>query len=157
MEHLPLVTRLNTARDTTLTMRMSLDSVAIRIIGAQVVRLGDRAQASPYTLRSYGRELITRENRATVGELVDRLMLVPPDPSKRQKMSAEDACVFYDDNKIAPAMLDGMYPELVERVEIYQHGAMIRVYSKRYVMSLAAQPSLRTITYMPIGMGTVCG
>lgn len=157
MEYLPAVVRFNSARDTTLTVRMAIDSVAMRVMGAQVIRLHDRAQGSQFAMRAFNREAIVRERRSTVGELVDRLMLVPFNPATRQGRSPEDACVFYDDRKIAPGMLDGMYPEVIERVEVYNQGGMIRVYSKRYVMSLMARGQLKTVTYLQTGLGTVCG
>jgi hypothetical protein len=53
-------------------------------------------------------------------------------------------------------MLLGIYPELVERVEVYAHGAMIRVYSKRYVMSLTGQDQLKRVLYLNIGLHPVC-
>ena len=46
--------------------------------------------------------------------------------------------------------------EIVERVEVYARGGMIRVYSKRYVMSLMGQDQLRAVLYLPIGMRPVC-
>jgi hypothetical protein len=156
MEHLPIQVPFDARRDTTLTIKLAIDSVAVRMMARQVTRLEKRSQSEPYTVRSFNRDEIARENRSTVGELVDRLMLVPNDPRRRAGRSADEACVFYDDRKIAPGMLDGMYPELVERVEIYRRGAMIRVYSKRYVMSLSGQEMLRKVVYIPVVTMTVC-
>ena len=156
MEHLPVQLQLDAKRDTTVTIRLPIDSLAVRIMQAQAARLQRRSNAEPYVVRSYDRDLIARENRSTVGELVDRMLLRPWNPRARAAQSADDACVFYDDKKIAPGMLDGMYPELVERVEVYARGAMIRVYSKRYVISLAAREMLPTVTYLATGLRPFC-
>ena len=157
VEHLPIQLQLDARRDTTLTIRLPIDSVAVRMMEVQAKRLSKRSQSTPLPVRQFGREDITREARGTVGELVDRLNLAPPRTLRaRSVMSAGDACVFLDDRKIAPGMMDGLYPELIERVEIYQRGAMIRIYSKRYVMSLAGQDLLRGIKYIRAGTGVVC-
>ncbi|HET9424428.1 MAG TPA: carboxypeptidase regulatory-like domain-containing protein [Gemmatimonadaceae bacterium] len=157
IEHLPLQVTFTARRDTTLRLKLEADSVALRMIANQVVRLADRAEAEPYTIRTWNRELIERERRATIGETVDRMMVRPYDPGRRAQQSADDACVFLDDRRIAPGMLDGLYPELMERIEVYRNGAMIRVYSKRYVMSLVAQANLPKVTYIPTGLRPVCG
>jgi hypothetical protein len=156
VEHVPVHVMFDARRDTTLKIRLPIDSVAIRMMAEQAKRLSKRSQSTPLPIRQFGRDDIAREARGTVGELVDRLNLAPPGMRGRNAKSADEACVFYDDRKIAPGMMDGLYPELVERVEIYQRGAMIRIYSKRYVMSLAGQELLRGIKYFRAGMGVVC-
>lgn len=156
IEHVPIVVSFNATRDTVLHIKLPIDSVAVRMLATQSSRLAERARAVPYTTRAYNADLIAKERRSTVGELVDRMLLAPYDPRRRAALTADDACVFYDDIKVAPAMLDGMAPETVQRVEIYQHGAMIRVYSKRYVLGLLKEPLLRAVTYLPIGMRVAC-
>jgi hypothetical protein len=49
-----------------------------------------------------------------------------------------------------------MVPELIERVEVYKGGAMIRVYTKRYVASLINTAGLQKVMYLPIGLGLSC-
>jgi hypothetical protein len=156
LEHVPVVVTLDAMRDTTIAVKLPIDSVAVRMMAVQAMRLAERARSQPYVLRAYNADLIAKENRSTVGELVDRMMVVSYDPRRRAETSPDDACVFYDDRKVAPAMLDGMSPEIIQRVEIYAHGGMIRVYSKRYVMSLTRRANLRLVTYLPIGLRTAC-
>lgn len=155
IEHLPVQLQLNPSRDTTIKLRMPIDSVAIRMISQQVVRLSKRSQSTPLPIKQFGNKDIQREARGTVGELIDRLNLSRPGRYARNLQSADEACVFYDDRKIAPGVLDAMYPEVIERVEIYRRGAMIRVYSKAYVMSLVGQQLLRGIKYIQMPNGTV--
>ena len=156
IEHVPVVVSFDARRDTTVTVKLPIDSVAVRMLAVQAMRLAERARAQPYVLRAYDADRIAKEGRGTVGELVDRMMVVPYDPRRRSQASAESACVFLDDNKIPPAMLDGMLPEILQRIEIYQHGAMIRVYTKRYVLGLTQQAIIRNVTYLPIGLSPVC-
>jgi hypothetical protein len=156
MEHLPVQIQLNPSRDTTIKLRMRIDSVAVRMIAQQVTRLQKRSQAVPHTLKYADSERIQNEARTSIAEMVDKLLIRPMNRRTLTGQSANDACVFYDDKKIPPGMLLGIYPELVERVEVYARGAMIRVYSKRYVMALTAQGELRKVLYLNAGMRPVC-
>ena len=156
VEHLPVQVAFDARRDTTVNFRLPIDSVAVKMMARQAERLAKRSQSTPLPIKQFGRDDIAREARGTVGELVDRLNLASPGMRGRNAQSADEACVFYDDRKIAPGMMDGLYPELIERVEIFQRGAMIRIYSKRYVLSLAGQDVLRGIKYIRAGMGVVC-
>ena len=157
MEHLPVQLQFNASTDTSLKIRMPTDSVALRMIAQQVVRLRKRSQAVPHAVKYADRRMIQLEARGNISEMVDKLLVRPVNPARWMRdQSADDGCVFYDDKKIAPAQLLGIYPELIERVEIYARGGMIRVYSKRYVMSLMGQEQLRKVLYLPIGLRPVC-
>lgn len=155
-EHLPAVIHFNARRDTTLRVKLAIDSVAIRMIGHQVLRLTERAASSPYVVLDYGRKDMERQRTATVGEFIDRQLFRPPGRKTRGGQSADDACVFLDDRKIAPGMLDGILSDLVERVELYRKGEMIRVYSRKYVRSLIAKDNLPKATFIPTGLRPAC-
>jgi hypothetical protein len=155
-EHLPRVVQLDLTRDTTIRVLMAVDSLALRMIAAQVTRLTTRSEASPFTTRGYNREDMAREHTGSIGEFIDRMMFKPPDPRRRAAQSADDACVFVDDRRVAPGVIDGILPELIERVEVYARGGMIRVYTKRYVMSLVGQENLPKPMYMPTGFRPTC-
>jgi len=159
VEHLPRTIQFDARRDTTVTMRLAIDSVAIRMKDRQVMRLNDRSYSQPYMIRSYNRQAIEQEGQAMLGYVIDRMMVKSPSSQERNARnvkSADEGCYFLDDKKVVFAVLDGQYPELVERVEIYGGGAMIRVYTKRYVLSLAGQPLLKKVTYIPTGMSVIC-
>jgi hypothetical protein len=156
IEHLPVQMQLNPSRDTSIKMRMPTDSVAVRMIAQQVTRLQERSQAVPHNVRYADAKRIQNEARTSIAEMVDKLLIRPMNRRTMNGQSADEACVFYDDKKIPPGMLLGIYPELVERVEVYAHGAMIRVYSKRYVMSLTGQDQLKRVLYLNIGLHPVC-
>jgi hypothetical protein len=155
-EHLPVRIEFEATRDTNFRVKMGIDSISLRMLALQVMRLEKRAQSVPYTMRSFNRNLIEEHRVMSIGEFVDRKLSRAPDLRRRQLLPASAACVFVDDNKVPPAMLDGMIPELIERVEVYKGGAMIRVYTKRYVSSLAGKSRLENVMYLPIGMGISC-
>jgi hypothetical protein len=156
VEHLPVQVQVNPSRDTSIKIRMPTDSVAVRMVAQQVTRLHKRSLAVPHNLKYADHEMIQREARTSIADMVDKLLIRPMNRRSMNSASAEDGCVFYDDKKIPPAMLLGIYPELIERVEVYARGGMIRVYSKRYVMSLMGQDQLRKVLYLPIGTHPVC-
>jgi hypothetical protein len=104
-EYLPTMVEFEASRDTTLRIRMRIDSTALRIIAVQVARLEARTRSIPFALRSAGREDIARQRASTAGELIDRLMYRSYDPARRAATSADDACVFYDDMRYAMSLM----------------------------------------------------
>ena len=155
-EHLPARVEFDATRDTSFRVKMGIDSVALRMVAMQVRRLQVRMQSFPMTVRAFNRDRIMEHPVMTVGEFVDRSVHRLPNRAARAIQSAQSACVFVDDRKVEPAMIDGLLPELIERVEVYNNGSMIRVYTKRYVASLVARAGLGKATYMSIGTGVVC-
>jgi hypothetical protein len=135
---------------------MGVDSVALRMIAMQVKRLQVRMQSFPFTVRAFNRDRLMEHPVMSVGEFVDRSLHRLPNAAKRAIQPAQSACVFVDDRKVEPAMIDALLPELIERVEVYQNGVMVRVYTKRYVASLIGKTGLGKATYMSIGTGVVC-
>jgi hypothetical protein len=156
-EYLPAVISFDARRDTAFRVKLVIDTVARRMIARQINRLDERAEAQPYDIRAFTREDFDRERAESIGRFIGR-QLFRPQFTQREQMaqSASDACVFYDDRRIPPQMLQGILPELVERVEFYRRGAMIRVYSKRYVRSLIVKEVLPKLTYIPTGFGPMC-
>jgi hypothetical protein len=156
MEHLPVAIQFTAMRDTSVKIRMPIDSVALRMMELQVGRLKKRAQGSEFTVKYADRKDIAREARSAISEMVEKLLVMRFDRPRTMQKSADESCVFYDDRKIAPGMMFGIYPELIERVEVYNRGGMIRIYSKRYVMSLMAQDQLKKPVYLLTGLGVFC-
>lgn len=154
-EHLPVRVAFDAGRDTSFRVKMGVDSVALRMIAMQVKRLQVRMQSFPFTVRAFNRDRLMEHPVMSVGEFVDR-SLHRPNAGRRAIQSAQSACVFVDDRKVEPAMIDALLPELIERVEVYQNGVMVRVYTKRYVASLIGKTGLGKATYMSIGTGVVC-
>ena len=157
MEHLPVAVQFSATRDTSVgKIRMPIDSVALRMIAQQVERLKRRSMGSEFSVKYADRKDIAREARSAISEMVEKLLLHRLDRRRTMQQSATESCVFYDDQKIAPGMLFGIYPELIERVEVFHRGGMVRIYSKRYVMSLLAKEELKKPVYIVTPGGIFC-
>lgn len=175
-EHLPRILHLEALRDTSVVVRMAVDSVALRMIAVQVGRLAERAAALPMPTTSLNRDAIKRENALTVNELLNRRLHENPASTREQNTkSADEGCFFLDDMKVSRGVFDGVVPELVERIEIYRmtsdvptfrgrsssarnlgSAGMVRVYTKRYVATLARRGNLQRIMYMTSGLRRTC-
>jgi hypothetical protein len=155
-EHLPVRLEFDASRDTAFRVKMAVDSVALRMIKLQVMRLQQRAQSAPYSVRSFNREAIGAHHVSSIGLFLDRKVTKPIPPRIKARLSAMDACYFIDDNRVEPAMFDSLEPELIERAEVYKDGGMVRVYTKRYVASLINKTGLQKLSYMPIGLRPSC-
>jgi hypothetical protein len=154
-EHLPVRVELDLSRDTSFRVKMGVDSIALRMIALQVMRLEKRAQAVPFTMHSYNRAAIMEHPVMSMGEFVARKTFQKYDP-RRPVRSALDTCYFIDDNRVMREVLEAMLPELIERIEIYAKGNMIRVYTKRYVSSLISQQGIGKVAYVPTSTRTTC-
>jgi hypothetical protein len=156
MEHLPTRVQLFVEGDTTVDIMMGVDSVAIRLLDRQARRLASRAESMPYSVNELDRDDIRSVRLPSIGELVRR-QLPPGLVDWKYPYVAGGHCIMLDDSPVQYAVLLGVPPELIERVEIYGHKArLISVYSKRYVASLMGKPALPPIRYSENGMSTVC-
>lgn len=157
LEYLPMRVEFVAERDTTLDLRLEVDSVALRMIAQQVRRLEVRANSVPYSLDALGRDEIMRAGVPTVAELLRRRLppgVIPDTPGLLERSSI---CVVFDDMPSSLAEVAATPPELIERIEIVGYrGRMIRVYSRRYVARLMRVRVLQPIGFMDIGLGTLC-
>jgi len=146
IEYLPEAIEFDATADTTLRFDMRIDSVGIRLIQRQVRRLEQRAEAEPYRVRALNRDDIARAGAPDVAELIRRNLPIHAVP---QRPPYDGMCVIYNDARMPFEMLIGMPPELVERIEVLGFdGAMIRVYSKRYVAGLMRRTKLPTSMFL---------
>jgi hypothetical protein len=155
-EHLPIAIQFVPMRDTVIDIPMEVDSVALRMIDAQVKRLDNRANAVPYARHTLDRDGIARWRLPTLWGLI-RSQLSPklfePDPPFPP---AVEMCLVLDEVPVDWYVLSSTPPELVERLEIYgSDGRMIRAYTKRYVASLMGKEIPR-IGYAQNGIHRFC-
>ena len=157
VEHVPVTLQLDAFKDTMITFRLPIDSTALRMISQQVQRLQNRAQSFPLALRALGRKDIVAQHTINMGELLRRQLFVKDvSPKNRAPLAA---CVYLDDKPVDDQALDGLDPEMFERIEFIGSGTtpkIIAVYTKRYVFSLARQASLNGVRYQQNGTGIVC-
>jgi hypothetical protein len=157
IEHVPVTIQLDALRDTTITFKLPTDSTALRMIARQVQRLQNRAQSFPLALRALGRKDIVDQHTIDLGDLLRRqVFMKETEPRKRRPLAA---CVYLDDRPVDDQALDGLDPEMFERIEIIGSTTtpkIIAVYTKRYVYSLARQASLNGVRYQQNGTSIVC-
>ena len=120
VEFLPARIALITEADTSLTVEMEPDPVGIRMVAEQAQKLEARSRGQPY-------------RRRVLGE--DRLALLPSWTmyevgSRELKMSKRS----WNRGGVRGGRPSG--PGEVARVEIYDDGGMVRIYTKRYLVSL---------------------
>jgi hypothetical protein len=177
LEHLPLRVELALNRDTTFRVPLGIDSIALRMTAIQVKRLEERSRAISMPTTALNRQAIKREGASTLHELLSRRIYEDPMLARKSFDSPpEDGCYFVDDVKVARGVLDGMIPELVERIEIYRGAGapppkftsrpktdrnfgtaqMVRIYTKRFVATLPRQTNLPPVLYMGTGLKPTC-
>jgi hypothetical protein len=154
-EHLPVRVELDLSRDTSFKVKMSVDSLALRMIAVQVKRLEKRAQSVPYQMRSYNRNLINEHRIMAMGDFLAQHGVVASD-WRRSVIAGGAGCYFVDDVKVDKGVVLQQIPELIERVETYKRGGMIRIYTKRYVASLIGRDGLLSMKYIPTGFSPTC-
>ena len=154
-EHLPVRVEMDVTRDTSFRVKMSVDSIALRMIAIQVRRLEKRAQSVPYQMRSYNRNLITEHRVMALGDFLAQRGVVDLD-WRRLAGGLSPGCYFVDDIKVDKAVVLMQDPQLIERVETYRKGGMIRAYTRRYVGSLIGREGLQDVRYIPTGLKGTC-
>jgi hypothetical protein len=156
-EHLPTRIELDAGGDTSVKVRLGVDSIALRMIAMQVKSLDTRSHALAMPKTVFNRDLIAREPTISIGDLITRKTYEDPIVLTKRPQSPDQGCFFLDDRKVERAVFGTIPSELVERVEIYRQTGgsasmpprMIRVYTKRYVASLPRRETLPRVVYMP--------
>jgi hypothetical protein len=176
-EHLPAQVELDLVHDTVFRVRMGVDSVALRMTAMQVRRLEQRSHGIAMPTTSLNRDALQREGASNLYELLMRRIYADQYAMRQTFVNPPDsACYFVDESKVALQTLEGMQPELVERIEIYRSAGapapslgrrsagtrnfgtvkMVRIYTKRYVSTLPRQDVLPRIVYMGTGLKPTC-
>lgn len=160
VEYLPARFALITEADTSLNVALEPDSVGIRIIGQQVQKLEARANAVPFAMTVIDREYLEGFPGWTAYEILEfrlRMVRYSRNPFGMTQGGTTRQCIFIDDvQQVDIAVLWSLWSGEVERVEIYDRGGMVRVYTKRYVVSLLGRTP-DPMVYNRTGlMGPVC-
>lgn len=134
--YLPARIAFTPERDTTIVVELADDSVALRMIAAQVQRLDDRSAGRRYNvLPVLDRRDLLNESESG-GSLADVLR-------KRlgSALYGRIACVVVDDSPIRRVQYETMLPDRVERVEILdvpgmRRQFMVRVYTRAFLRDM---------------------
>lgn len=154
---LPARIALITDSDTTLAVALEPDPVGLRILAQQVEKLEARSLGVPFRRETVGREELERYPGWTAFDIVDSRLRTLGRRATGLNPQDMHACLFIDDvQRRYASFLYGLSAGEVERIEIYDGGGMIRVYTQRYLWTLMGrQPP--TLVYMKIGlMGPTC-
>lgn len=150
LEYLPATLEFVVQNDTTVTVALDVDSVGMRLVAQQVVRLENRSMSIPHPIRAVNRDRIRQSGTSTIGELIHRLR--PGSTFDRRAVEPFEQCVLLDDMRVGLEDVVNIPPELIERVEVLgRRGSMVRVYTRRYVARLMRIPTLPVIIFSEHG------
>lgn len=153
VERLPARIALITESDTTLTVELEVDSVGVRMIAQEDERLEGRAQSVPLAMTAIGPEDLARREMTPIMDMLrSRVSHRYLDRTFHRRLTTP--CLFIDDRRASGEEIETLYAGEVNRVEVYGHGEMIRVYTTQYVASMA--PLMPKIVYSESGLSTVC-
>ncbi len=160
VEYFPARIALITEADTSLTVEMEPDPVAVRMVDQLRQKLETRSKSLPHQLSEIDRQDLADYPGWSVYEIVDaRLKTVrfSSNPFGMTEGGTTPQCVFIDDVRLLHlALLRGLTAGEVERIEIYDRGGMIRVYTRRFVIGLLGREP-GPMFYNKTGlMGPVC-
>jgi len=157
IEYLPARIALITEADTSLTVEMEPDSVAIRLLAQKAQMLEARSLSLPVRQRVLDKEELARYAAWPAREAIVTHLGMSGTRAFRERMTKDPHCIFIDDRQqFHLAFLWGLGAGEIERVELYDRGRMVRVYTKRYVMGLGAK-ELPPLSYTRGGlMGPIC-
>jgi hypothetical protein len=140
VEYYPARIALITEADTALTIRLEPDPVGVQLIAEQIQMLETRSNRVSRT-----KDVIDREGMAvyagwTIYDMVrTRLNSLGRGRSGpfSERYTGRMACLFIDEVNVGyPSLLKGLTAAEVDRVEIYNRGKMIRVYTKRFLINM---------------------
>jgi hypothetical protein len=143
--YLPYSTMIAAERDTTLRIDLIIDPVSQRMLAAQVERLRKRSQGVNARLELWNGDALARAQGQTLSDYMQQRHLGKP------------ACFFVDDaNRTAwlPDVLTSYLINELDRIEAYDRGLMLRVYTRRYIAKQSNAKALPSIVYMRMGLAS---
>jgi hypothetical protein len=158
IEYRPARIALITEADTSLTIRLEPDPIGIRMLELQAEKLQARSNSIPYSRRVLNEEKLARWSGWSVFEIVERELstMVRRRTTRLDTNTDSPKCLFIDDQPQAFwEFLWGLWPGEVARIEFFDRGEMVRIYTKRYLLRLYGHEP-PPMVYMKIGLGKVC-
>ena len=124
-------------RDTTIRVGLAPDPVGQALLDAAVSRIEVRSRAVPFTRDQWNRNQLTQFPRT-----IEDLLL------QRYGRRINPSCIFVNDNDMSMAgsqLLQTYYTDELERVEVFNRGTMVRLYTRRFVAKQGEGVRLRPI------------
>jgi hypothetical protein len=155
LEYLPAEVSFPPERDTTLTFELAVDPLGRQLLAEQVKRLEIRSRSVAQYRRDQWDRAELQRYRGTVTDLM-----------KTRFGRAGVSCLFIDDLPVAvPAgristgaanqIVETYFADELQRVEIFNKGTMVRLYTRRYLARMGGK-ELRPITLIITPLGPVC-
>jgi hypothetical protein len=149
---MPLRTSVSVFADTTVVVRLELDSIAVKMMQQQVERLETRVKGVGYSLRVVDRDAIRGSRVGTpldllTGRAAVRLANCPHAPHarciQRNPLPPAEPEVFIDDRRIHCGLevLEKYPVAAIDRIEVIRDGAGIRAYTTWYIERMAGETS----------------
>jgi hypothetical protein len=148
--YLPLDSLVIAERDTSLTFNLEIDALAQRMIARQVSRLEERSRPFRSAIMpAIDRDALLRSNGTILDILESRYSI----NLKRVR------CILIDERQSYNGMQElALYlPEDVERVEVLERGAMLRIYTREFIRKmLGGGVRLARPIYVPDARPPLC-
>jgi len=144
-KYLPARISILTERDTTLSIELEHDSLGIRLFSVAEEALQLRTAPVPLSLRAFNRAFLERAPNRSVYDVI----------KWRIGRDFATACLFIDEVKqFDTEVLYSYTAGEVERIEVFERGRMVRVYTQRFVArNLGRSQPFAPILFLPGGIG----
>jgi len=139
----PFAMTITADRDTSLRIELKIDSVGLRMLAAQVGRLEKRSRGVNASLRQFNGDALAYAK----GQALDEFL-------KHNMFQRAVYCFFVDDIErtgALPDILSSFLVEELDRIEVYDRGLMLRVYTRRYIAKQSNNKPLARIIYINLG------
>ena len=148
--YLPLDSTIVTDQDTSLTFELEIDSLAQRMIDAEVERLEKRSRPFRTAIMPVIDRGDLMRNNGTVLDIVE---------SRYSIHLRRVRCILIDDRQTYNGLreLALILPEDLERIEVLERGAMLRIYTREFIKRmLGGGTELARPLYIPEARPPVC-
>lgn len=144
--YLPARIALITERDTTLTIELEPDSLGIRLFAVKTEELERRTVTVPLSVVSINRTFLERMPSRSVYDVIKWRI-------GRSTFSSQ--CLFIDEVKqFDTDVLDSYSGGEIERIEVFQRGRMIRIYTQAFIAgNLGRSKAFPKIVFVAGGLG----
>ncbi|MFH1762612.1 MAG: carboxypeptidase regulatory-like domain-containing protein [Gemmatimonadota bacterium] len=144
-KYLPARLSLITERDTTLAVELDPDSLGIRLFAAKTRELEIRTAAVPLSVLALNRHYLERSPNRSAYDVI------------RWRIGRDftTSCLFIDEVKqFETRILDSYDAGEIERIEVFERGRMVRVYTQWFVATnLGTSKTFPRILFLPGGLG----
>jgi hypothetical protein len=143
--YLPARISIITEKDTSLAIGLEPDSLGIRLFAAKNLELERRTAPVPLSVLAFDRAYLERSPNRSVYDVI----------KWRIGRDFSTQCLFIDEiKKFDTGILDSYNAGEIERIEVFERGRMIRVYTQWFVArNLGESKTFPGILFLPGGIG----